>query len=69
MPRAIQRIIDARPGAPPGLRLTAEQLGRLLDAARFRYQIRDRGDPNYRIDLVCVAEKITVHDDDDFFMQ
>jgi len=62
MPKRIQRIIDARPGAAPGLRLTEAQLRTLLDATQFKYHIRDRGDPGYRIDLVCVAEKTALQD-------
>ena len=57
MPRAIQRVIDARPAAAPGLRLTKEQLRGMLDATHFRYCISYRGDPRRRLDLVCVAER------------
>jgi SAM-dependent methyltransferase len=57
MPRAIQRVIDARPGAAPGLWLTEEQLRGLLDAVEFRYRISNRGDPKRRLDLVCVAAR------------
>jgi hypothetical protein len=63
MPRAIQRVIDARPGAAPGLRLTEAQLRSLLDASGFGYTISRRGDPNRRLDLVAVAEKISLQND------
>jgi SAM-dependent methyltransferase len=57
MPRVMQRVMDARPGAAPGLRLTEEQLRAVLDAAEFRYRISRRGNPQRRLDLMCVAER------------